>query len=158
MTSQFTRRQLLALSATALLPAISLYSSKSTAGKPAIYTSRSNDLALGGHDCVAYFKQNAATKGDATLTEKYLGASWSFSSQQNLDEFKADPDAFIPQYGGYCAFSVAKDKLFKGDPTVWAVENGKLYINFNKALHSLWLARKEEMIDKADSHWPAILG
>ena len=158
MTSQLTRRQLLVLSTTALLPALSIYSGESAAGKPVIYTDRFSDLALGGYDCVAYFNQSIATKGNKALAEEYLGASWSFSSQQNLDKFKADPDAYIPQYGGYCAFSIAKGKLFKGDPTVWVIENGKLYLNFNKGLHRLWLTRREVMIDKADAKWPAILG
>ncbi len=158
MTLQLTRRQLLVLSATAVLPVSGLYSSDSAAGKPVIYTDRFSNLALSGYDCVAYFNQSTATKGDKALTEKYLGARWAFSSQQNLDEFKADPDAYIPQYGGYCAFSVAKNKLFKGDPKIWVVENGKLYVNFNKGLHRLWLARSEEMIDKADANWPDILG
>ena len=154
------RRKLLKTMSTALLatPAFSLFSRFAHAAKPQIYTHKFSDLALEGHDTVAYFKDAALTKGNKSISLEHKGAKWLFSSDENLAAFAADPDKYMPQFGGYCAFSVAKGKLVKGDPELWHVEDEKLYVNFNKGVHRLWLKRKQSMIADADSHWPAVLG
>ena len=35
------------------------------------------------------------------------------------DAFKADPERYAPQYGGFCAYGVAVGKKFDIDPSSW---------------------------------------
>ena len=96
-------------------------------------------------------------KGNKRYTTDYKDATWRFSTRANLDLFRANPEAFIPQYGGYCAWALAHGKLAKASPKNWLVEDGKLYLNFNARVQKQWLADKDIFIREADERWPDIL-
>lgn len=116
--------------------------------------------AVGGHDVVAYHSlvpDAAPVPGDDALEAKYKGVSWIFSSQENLDAFQSDPDRYRPQYGGYCAWAMARNKLAKGDPTVWHIRDGKLYLNVSLRIKRQWLKNIERDIARANANWPGIL-
>lgn len=129
------------------------------AGKDAIYSHWSKG-AVKGVDVVAYFDLNPgdkAVKGSKEFTYEHKGAIWRFSNQKNLDKFKANPQAFEPQYGGYCAFAVAKNFAVAPRPDNWKIVDGKLYLNNNKNSFDLWLQNQSEMIQSANGNWPAVL-
>jgi len=139
---------------------VSLFSAAFTPAAVAedeVYTGRFSSTAVQGYDTVAYFTEGEPVKGSADFATEYRGATWRFSSQENLDLFLADPDAYAPQYGGYCAWAVARNKLAKGDPAAWHVHNDKLYLNVNKRIRSQFLANIERDISNADKNWPAVL-
>lgn len=160
MNNRISRRQTLKQLAglIAAVPAIGLFPTLAVAGKAPVYTSRSSNLALDGHDSVAYFNQGKAIAGNAANALEHDGARWLFASADNMEKFRADPEAYAPQFGGYCAFSVSQGKIVKGDPLLWAIEDGRLYVNYNKGIHFLWLKRKGLLIARARKNWPAILG
>lgn len=160
MSTNPSRRQLLKRIAVASIagPAALSGLAHARSAKPLVYTRRSSNKALEGYDPLSYFQQPAPVKGDKRFSVKHLGAQWLFSTEANLDAFINDPDAFMPKYGGYCAFSVARGNLVKGDPTLYAIVDNHLYVNFNKGVHARWLAKSSQMIDKAESNWPSILG
>ncbi len=58
-------------------------------------------LAVKGYDVVAYFTMGKPVKGNSDFSYKWNDATWRFSSQKHLDLFKATPERFAPQYGGY---------------------------------------------------------
>jgi len=66
-------------------------------------------IALGGTDAVAYFTDEQSVKGEAGITHTYADTTWQFSSTENRDLFAADPDKYVPAYGGYCACGMAFD-------------------------------------------------
>ena len=113
-------------------------------------------LALHGYDPVAYFKAGKPTRGNDELVHVHEGAAYRFSSEANLQAFKADPGRYAPQYGGFCAYGVAVGKKFDGDPTFWKIEDGKLYLNLNQAIYDTFLEDVDGNIDKADGNWPEI--
>jgi YHS domain-containing protein len=121
-----------------------------------IYTSWRNNVAVGGYDAVSFFA-GSPQEGKSEFSTTYKGADWYFQTQANRDLFLANPEAFAPQYGGYCAWAIAEGKLAKGSPKHWYVEDGKLYLNYNGRIKDRWLADKEAFITKADSRWPTIL-
>ncbi len=121
-----------------------------------IYTSWRDNVAVGGHDVVSFYS-GKPLEGKKDISYTYLGADWRFSTQANLDLFKTNPDAFVPQYGGYCAWAAAHGKLAKGSPKYWHVRDGKLYLNFNKRIQDQWEKDIPGFIIKADADWPAIL-
>ena len=58
-------------------------------------------VAIKGFDPAAYFTENRAIKGDSDYQYVWRDAKWYFISAKNRDLFKADPEAYAPQYGGY---------------------------------------------------------
>ena len=127
------------------------------ADKDPIYTAKRSNLALQGYDTVAYFTVGEPTKGSADFTTTYQGAEFRFASEENLNLFLADPDAYAPQYGGYCAYAVSKGGTASTAPDAWRVVDGKLYLNFNKTVQGIWLEDVHGNIARADANWPAVL-
>jgi YHS domain-containing protein len=109
-----------------------------------------------GYDVVAYFTDGKAVLGDDQYTTEYDGAKYRFASAGNRDKFKADPDKYAPQYGGYCAFGTAMGRKFDGDPTAWKIVDGKLYLNLNKDIQKKWLENVPGFIRGANHNWPTI--
>lgn len=127
------------------------------AAKPEIYTGRFSNLAVDGFDAVAYFTVGAPVKGLKDYEFSYKGATWRFSSAENLEKFSANPDAYAPQYGGYCAWAVAQGRLARGAPQYWTIYSGKLYLNYNAKVQADWLTDIPGFIAKADANWPGVL-
>ncbi len=125
--------------------------------KSEIYTSFFSNVAVSGYDTVAYFTENKPVKGSKKFSTKYKGTKWQFKNAENLALFKADPAAYAPQYGGYCAFAVSQNQTAKGDPTQWTIHKGKLYLNYDATVKKMWTADKEGFIVKANSYWPKVL-
>lgn len=121
-----------------------------------IYTSWRDNVAVGGYDVVSFYS-GKPLKGDKTYLFSHLGVDWRFSSQANLDLFRTNPSAFIPQYGGYCAWAAAHGKLAKGSPKHWHVRDGKLYLNFNSRIQERWDRDIPGFIRQADQNWPDLL-
>lgn len=113
-------------------------------------------IALHGYDPVAYFTVGAPTKGNASLTATYDGASYHFANAENLAKFKANPEAFAPQFGGFCAMGVALEKKLDGDPHVWKIVDGKLYLNVNADVSVAWQRDIPGNLEKANDYWPDI--
>ena len=71
--------------------------------------------------------------------------------------FKANPEKYAPQYGGYCAFAVASGYTAKGDPEAWTIAGGKLYLNYNKSVQRGWEQDIPGNVRKGDANWPKVL-
>ena len=115
-----------------------------------------SDKAIRGYDPVAYFKESKPVLGSEKLVLKWNNSNWYFSSQRNLDLFKANPEKYAPQYGGYCAYGLSNGYKAPTDADAWTIENGKLYLNYNKEVREMWIREKKERIEKADKNWPGI--
>lgn len=122
-----------------------------------VYTSTFSNVAVSGYDTVAYFTQGRPVKGNASFKTTYKGAEWRFASAANLAKFKASPASYAPQYGGYCAWAVSQGYTASGDPTVWKIVNGKLYLNYNQEIGARWSKNIPNFIKSGDANWPKIL-
>jgi hypothetical protein len=87
-----------------------------------------NQLAIRGYDTVAYFTDGKAVKGSSDFVYVWGDARWQFATAAHRDMFAADPDRYAPQYGGYCAGSMAMGELSVANPKTWTIVNGKLYM------------------------------
>ncbi len=129
------------------------------ASKPAIYSHPHRD-AIKGADVVAYYELEPgakAVKGLKEITYEYGGATWRFATEENRQKFIEDPEKYIPAYGGYCAFAVAKGFLAPPRPNSWAIIDGKLYLNNNGTSHRIWEKSLEKHLARGDSNWPRVL-
>jgi YHS domain-containing protein len=122
---------------------------------PALYTTRDH-LALSGYDAVAYFKDGKPVSGKSEFSYKWMDATWRFSSAENREAFKAEPEKYAPQYGGYCAFGTSQGHLVPGDPQAWKVVDDKLYLNYNKDVQKFWLQDVPGNIEKANENYPKL--
>jgi YHS domain-containing protein len=127
------------------------------AAEPPVFTGIVKGVAAGGHDTVAYFTEGKPVAGSDQFTAEHDGAKWRFANAANRDAFKADPAKYAPQYGGYCAYAVSQNYTAKGDPEAWSVVDGKLYLNYNKAVRATWEKDKVAYIVKANGNWPSVL-
>ncbi|MGW8188925.1 MULTISPECIES: YHS domain-containing (seleno)protein [Sphingomonas] len=123
-----------------------------------VYTGTFSNTAVSGYDTVAYFTQGKPVKGSTEFRTTYNGAEWRFASAANLAKFRANPGRYAPQYGGYCAWAVSQGYTASGDPTVWKVVGGKLYLNYNQEIGAKWSKNIPGFIRAGDANWPKVLG
>lgn len=117
----------------------------------------SDGVAIRGADPVAYFTQGEPVIGSADITHDWAGVTWHFASTAHRDLFAADPEAYAPQYGGYCAWAVAaKQQLFSTQPANWAVVDGKLYLNYSDSVEETWNTDRAGFIAAGDAAWPEV--
>ncbi|MGI9354410.1 MAG: YHS domain-containing (seleno)protein, partial [Rhizobiaceae bacterium] len=91
-------------------------------------------IAIDGTDPVSYFKQGRPLAGSADITFVWKGATWRFSSEENRKAFVASPEAYTPQYGGYCAYAVSEGYTASTVPEAWKIVDGKLYLNYSRGV------------------------
>lgn len=115
-----------------------------------------NGLVIDGYDPVAYFTEMKPVKGSSEFRTDYQGATFQFSSAAHRDAFVADPSKYLPQYGGYCAYGMAKGYKAKIDPAAFTVVGDKLYLNYSETVRSQWLTDIPGYIRKADANWPDV--
>ncbi|WGI20597.1 YHS domain-containing (seleno)protein [Amylibacter sp. IMCC11727] len=143
------RTALLAGAAALMVPAVA-----NARAKP-VYTE--GKIAIDGTDAVAYFTESKPVAGSKSHSLKYKGSTWLFSSAENKAKFEADPEAYAPQYGGYCAYAMARGAVAPTVPEAWRIVDGKLYLNFSKAIQKKWQKDIPGEISKADANWPYTL-
>ena len=119
-----------------------------------VYTK--SNVAIDGYDPVAYFKDSKPVKGLKDYSYVWNGAMWNFSNSRNLDEFKSNPVAFAPQYGGYCAYGVADGHKAPTSPDAWTIVDGKLFLNYNKEVKVLWQKDQPGYIKQANENWVTV--
>ncbi len=120
------------------------------------------DFAVSGYDVVAYFDlpqsdigqpQAAAVPGLASITAEYNGATFAFATEANRDRFVADPAAFAPQFDGHCAYGAAKGGKVPGNPNLWRIVDGKLYLNITQNVVGFWEEDVPGNISLAGNNW-----
>lgn len=116
-----------------------------------------SDTAILGYDTVAYFTLGKPVRGEDRFVYEWMGAKWKFASQANLDRFKADPEKYAPQYGGYCAYGVAQGNLVRIEPDQFTVLDGKLYLNYSADVQRKWLRDPTAFIEDADAQFETLL-
>jgi YHS domain-containing protein len=122
-----------------------------------IFTGALEGFGSGGYDPVTYQQSGGPKIGAAANTLEWKGAKWQFVSPENLASFKANPEKYAPQYGGYCAFAVSKGATAPGDPKVFTIVDGKLYLNYSKSVQVVWKKDVPGNISLANGNWPKVL-
>ena len=122
------------------------------------------NVALAGYDVVNYFTDNAAKKGSSAYAMKHDGATYYFASEEHKNMFSADPDKFLPAYGGYCAFAMGmKNATVPSNPGTFKILDGQLYVFFNdlyegEKFNTLvpWNGDEANIKEMADTNWKAM--
>ena len=138
-----------------LITFVALLLSVSTFAQTTSYFN-TNGTAVKGYDVVAYFSEQKAVAGNVAFVYDWSGSRWLFSSQANLDRFKATPEAYAPQYGGFCAYGLSEKHKAPTDPNAWTIVDNKLYLNYNPATKEAWSKDISGRIKKANEVWPSL--
>ena len=121
-----------------------------------INVSGASNAAIDGFDPVAFFTDAKPVNGSPFIAADYQGATYYFATEEHKKLFVANPAKYAPQYGGFCAFGVALDKLFPVDITTWQVRDGKLYLNLNHDILKQFNAEFATNVAKANQNWPGL--
>lgn len=143
------------LTTAAALP-VTFAAFRATAAEPPVYAE--GGIAIDGTDPVAYFTDGGPVAGDPAIFSDWNGARMLFSSSENKATFDADPDAFAPAYGGYCAYAVSEGYTASTTPEAWTIHEGRLYLNYSRRVRRRWLREIDARIAQADANWPGVLG
>lgn len=152
MTTTLRKLVLAVFAAGALVAGASLAAEPA---KPLIFQTEEG-VAIRGYDPVAYFTDGVPTEGNPAYAADYDGATWHFASAANRDRFLADPEAYVPAYGGWCAYGMAQGGKVPIDPEAWKIVDGTLYLNVNRKVQGWWQADIPGFISKADANWAGL--
>lgn len=111
-------------------------------------------VALQGYDILSYLEDGLAQPGSEKFTAEHGGVTWRFTTAEHRDRFRANPQAYQPEYGGFCAYSVGRGYPATADPKSFKVQDGKLYLFFNRAAQLIWEQDQKQLSATADRNWP----
>ncbi len=127
--------------------------------EPPVYVE--GGIAIDGADAVAFFslaEDDEPVIGSSEYALEWNGATWHFASAENLALFEADPEAYAPAFGGYCAFAASRGYVASTVPEAWSIVDGRLFLNYSLRIRRRWLRMLPEAIAEGDAIWPALLG
>lgn len=125
--------------------------------KRGLISDSNTGTAINGYDTVAYFTEKKPVKGSDAHSTQWQGGTWKFSSKENLELFKANPEKYAPQYGGYCAYGVAQGYLVTVEPEQFSVIDGKLYLNYSSGVQEKWKKDPAGFNKTADARFSDLL-
>lgn len=115
-----------------------------------------NGVILRGVDATSYAAGGAPVAGSAAFAAEVGGATYLFASAAARDSFVAAPATFEPAFGGFCAVGAALGKKLDGDPAIFRILNGKLYLFVSQDAAALWDKDPAGTLAKANANWPSI--
>lgn len=126
------------------------------AQNPIFTKNQGETLAVSGYDVVSYFTgEGVPVEGAEEFTVRYEGYDYRFANEENAKTFVAEPAKYAPAYGGYCAWAIgANDALAPGDPNVYKIVDGTLYLNYNEDVSKMWHEDIPGFIENGDKNYP----
>jgi len=112
-----------------------------------------NTVALHGYDPVAYFTDNEAVRGNKRILERLGGATYYFASRGSRYEFLRDATRYQPQFGGYCAASMAMGRLEDINPRLFVIYEGKLFLFNNPEAEARFMSDPRRVVHEAREHY-----
>lgn len=122
----------------------------------AVSTHANSTTGVQGYDLVSYHTSTGPVRGNGHNLSVHEAVTYLFVSKENKQKFDQNPQKYLPAYGGYCAFGVSVSKKFVGDPEVWKVVDGTLYLNLDKDIQKEWFKDIPGRIQTANNNWPKI--
>lgn len=120
-----------------------------------INSDKNND-GIQKYDPVGYH-QSYAIKGKDDIKYTYKGVNYYFYSANNRKTFMANPEKYVPAYGGWCAYAMGYDGSYvEIDPTSYKVLDGKTYLFYKSVFNDTrekWNKDEKNLKNKADKNW-----
>jgi YHS domain-containing protein len=110
-------------------------------------------IAMQAYDPGAFHRTGEALKGNPSILAEYGGYKFAFSSEENKAAFEAQPERYLPAFGGYCAFGVSIGVLFPVEIDTWEIIDGRLVLQYNQDIKKLFGEDRAENLRKAEANW-----
>ena len=121
-----------------------------------IVVDRHTGLAIYGIDPVGYFTARKPVAGRAEFEHRFAGAVWRFDNEGNRAAFIADPDVYMPRYGGYDPIGIARGVSTAGYPNLWIIHDERLYLFYTADARDTFIANPALVIASASARWSEI--
>lgn len=120
-------------------------------------------LALEGFDPVSYFPEGGgdSKEGEKDITATHREATYRFATEKHRELFDANPERYVPAYGGWCAYAIADGEKVEVDPEAFIIQNDRLMVFYRTLLTDTrkpWKKDAEAYENKADTQWDKITG
>jgi hypothetical protein len=118
---------------------------------------RHTGLAIGGYDPVAFYTDGKPVAGSPDFEFRYGGAVWRFCNVGNREAFAARPDVYTPKFGGYDPLGVAHGVAVAGNPSLWSITGGRLFLFYDRDRLAAFAADAERITSAAERKRPDVL-
>ncbi len=125
-------------------------------GNSTVINTNTDGVAAKGYDLVSYFDKSGPQKGHHRFSVSYAGASYYFANGDNKRLFKANPEKYLPAYGGFCSYGVVLGKKFDISIDAWKIVDGVLYLQLDKGTRLIWEEEVKKNIEIGNRVWPTI--
>lgn len=154
--SHYSRRNILKLSVGALSTLMLALPSRPLQAATQRVAVNANGVAIDGYDATAYWTDSAAHAGEDEHVVLWRGTTWQFQTAEDAAQFKASPDSFAPKFGGFCTRAMSFKKILNGDPEVWRIYQGSLYLFALPVGGNKFDKGQDAMIAKAQAYWDTL--
>lgn len=120
-----------------------------------VVTDHRTGLAIAGFDPVAYFIQSRPVAGKADFEAHQGGAIWRFHDARDREIFLSAPEVYAPRFGGYDPTGLARGRIIAGEPNIWLIHGGRLYL-FSRIENRDAFAANPAAFAEATEKWPAL--
>lgn len=125
------------------------------------YNIKSDKIGVKGYSIVSYIEKGLAEKGSKEFQVIHDDVIYNFLSNDQVELFKANPEKYLPKYGGYCAYGVLNGIRLDVSPMNFKVINEKIYLFAkNEKIDALaaWNKKRNETkeIEHANIKWAVL--
>ena len=122
------------------------------------YNIDNSNIALEGYSPVSYLDLGLAQKGVKDYKSEHNKVVYYFTSADQKAKFDKNPEKYLPQFGGFCAFGTYAGAKFRVDPNKFIVKDGKYFLflyNLELDAQQLWLNENnhDKLVKKAEQNW-----
>jgi hypothetical protein len=110
-------------------------------------------LMLKGYDAVAYFTDGKPVPGKVDIAVQHEGLDYRFASEEHRKVFLADPQHYVPKYGGFCAQGIAYAVMFGGEAEKFQIINDRLFIYGDQGAIDAWNSSPKKHLEYAEHYW-----
>jgi len=111
-------------------------------------------LALRGFDAVALHDGRVAA-GFEQFSVTHEGAKWRFENAEALAKFRADPQLYLPAFGGFCSFAMSRGFTATADPHAHHRVGDELFVFDSPDFRDQWVSELPASLEKSRHNWAA---
>ena len=101
--------------------------------------------------------KNDPVEGRSENAIKWRGAVWYFESPESQESFEMNPQAYAPQFGGYCVYAMSQGRRNSPEPTAFFFRDGRLYFMHTERRLRQYEDELPWLMSVAEAKWPAVL-
>ena len=124
------------------------------------YVTSTEEADFHGYDLVSYHQEKGPLKGKSEFKSNYDGLVLYFASSANKKLFDANPEQYIPAYGGYCATAISNGNLVTPDFENFSIQNDQLLLFEVRGFFNgktQWMKNPEKHKLKADKNYSDVI-